>query len=37
MHKTLTSPWFIILGAVAVALLLIFGQASYYVILTDWS
>lgn len=37
MLKTLTSPWFIILGAVVLALLMIYGQASHYVILTDWS
>ena len=37
MHKTLTSPWFIILGAVVLAILAIYGQESHYVILTDWS
>jgi hypothetical protein len=37
IHKTLTSPYFIILGALALALLLIFSQASHYVIFTDWS
>lgn len=30
MYKTLTSPWFIILGAVALALLAIYGQESHY-------